>query len=122
MIASGWRERSQGYQPLGKDVQGVFFLTKKSLGFHSLGWSYPEFAPTAPPQVESEVDSVTNSACQCLLEAFQRALLASGINQMAPIVGAIRAQSGVGHDPLLHPSVYTAFHSRTLSAPSVSST
>jgi hypothetical protein len=77
---------------------------------------------TAPPQVESEVDSVTNSAWQCLLEASQGSPIASGFNQMAPIVGAIRAQVGAGHDPLLHPSVYTAFHSRTLSAPSVSST
>jgi len=117
MIASGWREQSQGYRTLGKDVQDGFFMTKKPLSFRSPGWSYPDSARTAPPQVGYEVDSVTNSACQCLLEASQWFLIAFGFNQMAPIVGAIRAQSEVGHDPRLHPPVTTVSHSPTLSAP-----
>ena len=121
MIASGRREQSQGYLTLGKDVQGVFFLTKKPLSFRSPGQSQPEFAPTAPPQAGSEVDSVTNSACQCLLEASQVSPIAFWFNQIAPIDGAIRAQSGVGHDPRLHLSVATASRSpQILSAPSVS--
>jgi hypothetical protein len=117
MIASGWREQSQGHPTLGKEVQDGFFLTKKPLSFHSPGWSYADFAPTAPPQVGSEVDSVTNSACQCLLEASQGSPTASGINQIAPIVGAIRVQSGVGHDPRMHSPVYTTSRYCILSAP-----
>jgi hypothetical protein len=120
MIASGWREQSQGFRALGKDVLDGVFLMEKPVSFRSPGWKYPEFAPTAPPQVDCEVDSVTNSACQCLLEAFQGSPIASSINQIAPIVGAIRAQFGVCHDPRMHPSVYTAFRSNTLSASTVS--
>lgn len=122
MIASGWREQSQGTQPLGKDVLDGVFMTKEPLSILGLGQSPSEFAPTAPPLVDSEVELVTNSACQCLLEAFQLSQIASGFNQIAPIWGAIRAQSGMGHVPRLHPTVYTDFHSRTLSAPTVSST
>jgi len=75
---------------------------------------------TAPPQADSEVVLVTNSACQCLLEASQVSPIASGFNQIAPIAGAFWAQSGVGHDPRVHPSVTTASRSPILSAPSVS--
>ena len=75
---------------------------------------------TAPPQVDSEVVLVTNSACQCLLEATQGLPIASGFNQIAPILGVIRAQSPVGHAPRLPPPVYTDFRSPILSAPSVS--
>lgn len=77
---------------------------------------------TAPPQAGTEVESVTNSACQCLLEAFQGSPIASGFSQIAPFEGAIREQSGMGHEPRLHPTVYTANPSRTLSALTVSST
>lgn len=63
---------------------------------------------------------VTNSACQCLLEAFQGSSIASGINQIASIAGAVWAQYEVGDDTRLRPSVYTASRSRILSAPSVS--
>jgi hypothetical protein len=76
-------------------------------GMIAYGWR------TAPPQVGSEVDSVTNSACQCSLEASQVSPIAFRFNQIAPIVGAIWVQSGLGFDPRQHPSVATASRSHT---------
>jgi hypothetical protein len=76
-------------------------------GMIASGWR------TAPPQVDSEVDSVTNSACQVLLEASQVSPIVFGINRNAAIAGAIWTQSGVGHGPRPQPSVHTAFSSHT---------
>ena len=69
---------------------------------------------TASPRVRSEVVLATKSACPSSLEASQVSPIVFVMNQFAPL-GALWPQS-----TRLHPSVYTASRSRTLSVPSVS--
>ena len=116
MIASGRREQSPASFTPGEDVQGGFFQTNKPLSFFTLGYRSLESAPTAPPQVGSEIELVTNSAKQSLLEAPHRVSDRSRSNKPAP-TGAAWTQFAPGHHPRLHLSVHLSFPSRTLSAP-----
>lgn len=75
---------------------------------------------TAPPQVGSEVVSVTNPACLSSLEASPVSPIAIVFSHFASNRDALWTQTALIFNSLLHSSVYTASRSRTLSAPSVS--
>ena len=94
--------------------------TIKSVGRTGLKGMIASGWRTAPPQIRSEVVSVTNSACPSLLEASQVSPIAFVINQFSPITGALWTQPALRFNSRLHPSVDSASRSRTLSAPSVS--
>ena len=119
MIASGRREQSQGLTTLGGGAQVGLVTTKKPLNFPSPRYGNSESAPTAPPQVVSEVESVTNSAWQYSLEAAPVSPIVFVINKTTSILDAVRTQPARQYARTLCPSVYTASRSRTLSAPSV---
>jgi len=73
---------------------------------------------TAPPQVGSEVASVTNSACQISYEASPRVSDRFYNQQAAALKGAACTQSVPALAALrLHLSVHLSFPIRTLSAP-----
>jgi hypothetical protein len=92
----------------------------KSVGRTGLKGMIASGRKTAPPQVRSEVVLVTNSACPFSLEASLVSPITLIINQFASISGAVWTQFALSFGSRLHPSVYTASRSHTLSAPSVS--
>jgi hypothetical protein len=83
-------------------------------GMNASGWK------TAPPQVLTEVVSVTNSACLSLLEASRVFPIDIVINQFASKADANWTQAGACYSAELHPSVDSASRSRILSVPAVS--
>jgi hypothetical protein len=101
-------------RPARQREHQVRWPDRSSKGMNASGWK------TAPPQVLSEVVSVTNSACLSLLEASRVSPIDFVINQFASKLDVNWTQPALSFCSRLHPSVDSASRSRILSVAAVS--